>query len=155
MQPTSPATSAGRAGFLLLEMLVALTVLVLIAAIVLPRVAASTGAGRLQASAMEVAALLESDRTAAMRTGAIVATGIDLGGRTIVSGSGASRPVTLPEDVDLKVAYAAAEGTPRVRFFPNGSSSGADIVLTAASAAIDVRVDWFTGAVAIAGPHAP
>jgi hypothetical protein len=63
----------------------------------------------------------------------------------IVSGSGASRPVTLPEDVDLKVAYAAAEGTPRVRFFPNGSSSGADIVLTAASAAIDVRVDWFTG----------
>jgi general secretion pathway protein H len=154
MRPTSPAGSARRAGFVLAEVLVALAVLALIAAIVLPRLASGTDSARLKVSAMQLAGILRNDRVAAMQTGAVVVTGVDLAGRSVASGA-TRAAMTLPADVTLNVTYAAVESNPGVRFFPNGSSSGASLTLVAQSVAYDVRVDWFTGAVNVEGPHAP
>lgn len=153
MRRTSPTTDR-RAGFTLAEVLVTLAVLALVAAVVFPRIAASTGPARLKASAYDVAGLLRSDRTAALRTGKIVVTSVDLGNRAVRSGTSAAT-VAFPKDVALTVAYASREAAPAVRFFPNGSSSGARLTLKSPSTAYNVSVDWFTGAVNIDGPHAP
>lgn len=154
MRPTSPATSDRRAGFLLVEVLVTFAIIALVAAIVFPRLAATSGAARLKASAYDVAGVLRADRTAAMRSGQVVVTRIDLRGREVRSGQSAST-VGFPDDVGLNVSYAANESTPGVRFFPNGSASGARLTIRSKVSAYDVNVDWFTGAVVIEGPHAP
>lgn len=128
-------------------------ILAIVAAIVFPHLAPKTGPGRLKAAAMQIAAILRTDRTAAMRTGRATTTSIDLSRREIRSGEMPST-MGLPNDVDLTVDYAARETLPSVRFFPNGSSSGARLRITSRVAAYEIRVDWFTGAVRVEVPHA-
>lgn len=154
MRPTSPATSDRRSGFLLVEVLVTFAIIALVAAIVFPRLAATSGAARLKASAYDVAGVLRSDRTSAIRSGRMVVTGINLRERRVRSGQSGT-VVGFPDDVGLNVSYAANEATPGVRFFPNGSASGAQLTIRSRVSAYDVKVDWFTGAVTIEGPHAP
>ena len=154
MRPTSPASRNRRSGFLLAEVLVAFAILALVAAIVFPRLANVTGPALLKASAFDVAGILRADRTIAIRSGKPVVTGIDTRGRQVRAG-GTVNAVTLPDDVRVTVAYAANEPAPGVRFFPNGSASGAKVTLRSRSGSYNVNVDWFTGAIIVEGPYAP
>src|SRR5262245_5292346 len=62
-----------QAGFTLLEIICVLAVIAMLAAIVLPAIPLGTSRPRLQGYALETAALLKADRTAAMRRRAEVA----------------------------------------------------------------------------------
>ena len=65
---------AGQAGLSLLEVVCALAIVAALAALALPRLPLGTSRQRLQAYAIETAALLKADRAAALRRGTPVAT---------------------------------------------------------------------------------
>ena len=69
---TSRADDRGRrdAGFALYELILALAIISLVAAVVFPRVVRAPGAADLRANAQEIAALLRTDRNAALRIAA-------------------------------------------------------------------------------------
>src|SRR5262245_36370090 len=89
---SSPAGRAERRacedGFTLLEMVCALAVVALVAAIVFPAIPRATTRARLEGYAIEAAALLRADRNAAIRRRAPVATELSASGRQIRSGAG-------------------------------------------------------------------
>lgn len=151
MRPISSPTKDARSGFLLYEVMIALAVLAMLAAVVLPKLTNHTGPGRLKANAIEIAGLLRSDRVAAMQSGSPVLSAVDTRRGRLVSARG--REFKVPKDVVMTLAFSDVERVPGVRFFPNGSSSGGRVLLAAGRTAYEVRVDWFTGTVAIEGPH--
>jgi prepilin-type N-terminal cleavage/methylation domain-containing protein len=69
-----PAVLRGEDGFTLIEMVCVLAVVAMLAAILLPRVSRETSRPRLEGYAIEAAAILKADRTAAMKAGRQIAT---------------------------------------------------------------------------------
>jgi general secretion pathway protein H len=69
--------------------------------------------------------------------------------------SGDSRTVTLPSDDEVQVKLFTAqselvdETTGRIRFFPDGSSTGGHISLIDSKVEYRVNVDWLTGRIII------
>jgi general secretion pathway protein H len=61
------------------------------------------------------------------------------------------KEVQLPKDMELRLLTAAEEqtgqSTGRVRFYPDGSSTGGRIKLVAGARAWDVEIAWLTGEV--------
>ena len=59
----------------------------------------------------------------------------------------------VPPDVHMTVLTADSEllpdGTPAIRFFPDGSSTGGGVELAGRSATVVVAVDWLTGRVSL------
>ncbi|PWT87767.1 MAG: type II secretion system protein GspH, partial [Proteobacteria bacterium] len=91
-----------------------------------------------------------SDRNAAVRRHAAIATEIDATGRTVRSGA-SGRTLRVPDDVDL--AALVSKGCqqpatlPAVRFFASGLSCGGVIALTRRGFGYEVRVNWLTGGI--------
>lgn len=141
-----------RAGFTLLEIVCALAVVAALAALALPRLAPGTSRPRLEAYAVETAALLKSDRAAALRRGVAVATTVDAARRRIVSGAG-PRVVRLPGDVRVDtVLPRSCNGQPvraAVHFLPSGMSCGGVVAMLKGAVGYEVRVNWLTGGVEI------
>src|SRR6201994_5029308 len=103
--PTSRSTTrprrmsdAGQRGFTLLEMVCVLAIIALLAAVLLPFIPHETSRSRLQAYALQIAALLKTDRNAAIRRQTSVATLVDAEARAIRSGTSRAL-VVLPNDV--------------------------------------------------------
>jgi len=145
--PTSQTEAAHTAGFTLLEMLCVLAVIGLILAIAAPA-PNNTSASGLRSLSIATAALLKSDRTAALKTGESIATQVDVD--QLVFRSGASnRVLAIPPGVKVSTALArrcdrsATKGT--IIFFPDGASCGGVITLERSGDAYEVRVNWYTG----------
>jgi general secretion pathway protein H len=144
--------SAGQSGFALIEMLCVLAIIGLLAAIILPAVPRATSRAKLESFAVETAALLKADRTAALRRQLQVTTQVDAGNRAIRSGV-TGRVVRFPADVSLD-AYLASRCANRnvgrsIDFFPSGMSCGGTIAMARPGIAYEVRVNWLTGGVEI------
>ena len=133
-----------NAGFTLLETALALAVLGLIAAVALPR-AMPNSSTSLRIKAFEIAALMRTDRNTALRTGRTVETIINLAGRFLQSGASGSF-VTLPDHLAIRRATQIPND---FRFYPNGTSSGGEIILGGSSATVSVHVDSLTSAISI------
>jgi general secretion pathway protein H len=141
---------SGEAGFTLVEMVCALAIVAMVAAIVLPAIPIGTTRTRLEAYAVETAALLRADRNAAIRRRTPVVTELSAVSRSIRSGA-SGRVVRLPDDVHFDALLAArcagrAAGT-TISFFPSGMSCGGTIALTRPGAGFQIRVNWLTGGV--------
>ena len=104
------------AGFTLIEIVCVLAIIALIAALVLPAIPRATSRARLEAYALEAAALLTADRDAAIRRRTEISTALDAGARAIRSGAGAGR-IQLPRDVAFDALLAQT---------CNGRSAGDD-----------------------------
>jgi general secretion pathway protein H len=133
-----------NAGFTLLETALALAILGLIAALALPR-AIPNSSTSLRIKAFEIAALMRTDRNTALRTGRTVETIVNMAGRFLQSGASGSF-VTLPDHLAIRLATQIPND---FRFYPNGTSSGGEIILGASSAAVSVHVDSLTSAISI------
>lgn len=148
---TSPADTRNSQGFTLLEILVVLSILGLMLALFVSR-----GADRNQTLILRRAAdgLAEGLRTA--RSNAI------LSGHAITlvltqdppSWSGSAGSVTLlPGDTTISATTAQAFGatapTDRIRFEPDGSSSGGNILLSHGTQSLAIDVNWLTGRVQV------
>ncbi|MGX1321677.1 general secretion pathway protein H [Bradyrhizobium sp. USDA 377] len=143
---------AAEAGFTLLEMVCVLAIVAMLAAILLPRMPTATSRPRLEAYAVEVAALLKADRNAAVSRYGAVSAVVDARARTVRSGSSAWI-VQVPQDVVFDALLPQrCNGRPAlstISFFASGMSCGGTIRLTRFGSAIEVRVNWLTGGVEI------
>ena len=140
------------AGFTLLEMVAVIAVIAMLAAILLPRVPRATTRPQLEAYAMETAALLKADRTAALRRHAQVDAIVDAQSRAIRAGA-SRRILQVPEDVAMQALLPlscnerAARST--ISFFATGASCGGTIVLSRLGTGYEVRVNWLTGGIEV------
>lgn len=155
-QPISPAARAenggGERGFALIEILCVLAIIGMLAAIILPAIPRSTTRAKLESYAVATAALLKTDRSAALRRQIQVATQVDAASRSIRSGA-TGRVIRLPNDVALD-AILASRCADRIAgrsidFFPSGMSCGGVIALSRPGMGVEVRVNWLTGGVDI------
>jgi general secretion pathway protein H len=136
------------AGFTLIEVVCVLAIIALLASLALPAIPRATSRARLEAYALETAALLTGDRNAAIRRRTEVATALDARARTIRSGAGGDR-IQLPRDVAFDALLAQTcngrNAGATIDFFPSGVSCGGTIQLRRGSDGYQVRVNWLTG----------
>ncbi len=145
-------TDGAQRGFTLLEMVCVLAIIALLAAVLMPFIPHETSRSRLQAYALQAATLLMADRNAAIRRGVDVATLVDPGARSIVSGA-RKDTIHIPDDVrfDAMLPQTCNQrpAFSTISFFANGMSCGGAIALTRFDAGYEVRVNWLTGRVEI------
>jgi general secretion pathway protein H len=138
----------------LLELLVVLFVVGLLVVAALPLLSGALAGTRLQLAARDVAATLTSARAAAMMGRRDVSVVLDLDSRQYRI-EPETRGHSLPERIELSVTSARSAligpTRSRIRFFPDGSSSGGVISLKEGGQAFRVTVDWLTGRVSIDG----
>jgi general secretion pathway protein H len=147
-----PLPPAPPPGFTLLELLVVMAVLSLLLTTVPPLLSRALPGAELRGAAQQVTAGLRQARGRAIATGRDTALVLDLEARWFqVEGVQRRRP--LPEGVGLRLTTAesevAARRRGRVRFYPDGSSSGGRIILARAGRRWVVDVDWLTGRVTL------
>ncbi|MBN8989406.1 MAG: prepilin-type N-terminal cleavage/methylation domain-containing protein [Rhizobiales bacterium] len=145
-------TDSSEAGFTLIEMVCVLAMVALLAAVLLPRLPTATSRPRLEAYAIEVAALLKADRNAALRHQGSINAAVDTRSRTVRSGS-SSWIVRVPDDVVFDALLPqrcnGRSAFSAISFFASGLSCGGAIRLTRFGSGFEVRVNWLTGGVDI------
>lgn len=143
---------AGQTGFTLLEMVCAIALIAILAAVLLPIGPRHTSRARLQAYALETATLLKSDRNAAIRARADVSTLVDAPSRAIRSGA-TSQTIRIPDDVRfdalLPETCRQQVALSTISFFADGMSCGGTIALARLDMAYEIRVNWLTGRIEI------
>ncbi len=141
-----------EAGFTLLEMVCALAIVGLMAAVLLPAIPRQTSRARLEAYAIETAALLKADRNAAIRRRLDVTTQVDAPSRSLRSGA-SGQTVRVPEDVRFETLLPRnCDNRPvvaSISFFASGMSCGGVIVLAKLDAGYEIRVNWLTGRIEV------
>ena len=141
-----------EAGFTLLEMVCALAIVGLMAAVLLPAIPRQTSRTRLEAYAIETAALLKADRNAAIRRRFDVTTQVDAPSRSLRSGA-SGQTVRVPEDVRFETLLPRnCDNRPvvaSISFFASGMSCGGVIVLARLDAGYEIRVNWLTGRIEV------
>jgi general secretion pathway protein H len=156
LQPTSRAGStdgfAAERGYILLEIVCVMAIIGLLAAIILPTFPRATSRYRLEAYAIDAAAMVTTDRNAAVRRRTQIRTLIDAPSRVIVSGA-TGRQLRLPDDVVVNAMLAARCGDQpagtSIIFFASGMSCGGVIALARPGSGFQIRVNWLTGGVEI------
>jgi len=138
-----------EAGFTLLELTAAMLIVALVASLV---IATTTGTGRagLKAVTLQSAALMRRERMAAILGGRTRRVALD-GVRRLLVGDGGTA-VAIPRDVTVDILGADAIWDGRqavVRFDPDGGSTGAVLRLSHEKAGYEIRVNWYTGSVAV------
>jgi general secretion pathway protein H len=143
-----------EAGYTLIEVVCALALVALLAALVLPAIPQATSQERLAAYAVDIAALLKGDRDAAIRDHIAVATSLDAHRRTVRSGIRNSI-VEIPADVSFEALLAERCSGRRagstIDFFPSGASCGGAIAISRQGVGYQIRVNWLTGGVEVVG----
>ncbi|BFI97385.1 MAG: prepilin-type N-terminal cleavage/methylation domain-containing protein [Rhodanobacter sp.] len=141
----------GPRGFTLLEMLVVILLIGIAAAAVSFSVTQGLASARINAASGEIAAALRATRAQAIVQGKQQVFDVDI--RNGTWSDPKRTGVRLP--AGLKIAITSAledrpnEHTGRIRFFPDGSSTGGHIVLTSGSRQWRINVSWLTGEVAV------
>lgn len=153
-----PAVAAGgrQDGVILLDLVLAVAVFAFIVLLALPSLPQGTTPARHGAYALEIAALLKTDRTDAARRGRETATRINVPARTILS-SASGQSVVLPEDLDLEVLASdicvTAPGHFAIAFAADGRSCGAVIRISKGTLDWRIRINWLTGYVDVVAPQ--
>jgi general secretion pathway protein H len=148
------AADNGEVGATMIEALVVLAILAAMAAVVWPMQARLASERVLPSAVGEVIFELRSGRAEALRSGRETAVVFDLEARSIGQSGRSAR--TIPSDVAISVTTPRSEqregALTRIRFLPDGRSSGADIQLEHRGRRTRIVVDWLNGGVRVAGP---
>jgi general secretion pathway protein H len=145
----TPAAPAGEAGFSLIEVVAAMLIIALLSGLAVAMMP-GTGRAQLKAVALETAALLRRERLGAVLTGRNRMVSLDGESRQFVGDGG--DVVAIPRDVVVDVLGVDEQLAGRqtvVRFHPDGASSGAVLRLSRQGTAYEIRVNWYTGGVAV------
>jgi general secretion pathway protein H len=137
-----------EAGFTLLELMIVLGILAVVAAVAMPLLHRPAGDATLMATARQIASFMRVARATAIRDNADRLLTLDLERRRFwVGGVTAPAPIARGIAVDLvtleKELVAGGQGG--MRFHPDGSASGGQVVLTASGRRVTVELDWMIG----------
>ena len=138
-------------GFTLLEMLAVILLIGVAASAVAISVAHGLASARIDAASGELAAALRATRAQAIVHGAQRSFVLDT--RDASYHGAVGREVQLPHGMRVGITSASmdqgSDGTARIRFFPDGSSTGGRITLQSGRRQWHVNVSWLTGAVSV------
>jgi general secretion pathway protein H len=139
----------GEDGFSLIEVVAVMLIIAMVAGLA---VAFTRGTGRaqLKAVALETASLFRRERLGAILTGRNRLVSLDGEHRLFVGDSG--DVVAIPRDVAVNLTGIDERWSGRqavVGFHPDGASSGAVLTLSRQGVEYEIRVNWFTGGVAV------
>ncbi|PXV51722.1 type II secretion system protein H (GspH), partial [Dyella sp. AtDHG13] len=139
-------------GFTLLEMLAVILLIGIAAAAVAVSVTQGLASARVSAASGELAAALRAVRTQAIVHGNEHTFDVDTRDNTYRADNGPA--VRLPSGMRIGITSAKEDQvnshTGRIRFFPDGSSTGGHITLQRERRQWRVNVSWLTGAVSVA-----
>jgi general secretion pathway protein H len=142
---------------MLIDVVLALTIVLLIAAVVWPMLGSGTSRTQQAATALDIATLLRIDRAAASLNGRPTGTLIDLGERTVIGETG--RRVSVPIDLAIEVTTSSQciEGPQRylIVFAPDGSSCGGVVKLKKEKEIYAIHISWLTGVIDVANTPEP
>lgn len=153
-------TSGGRclsharpnSGFTLLEILVVLTLMSLAYALAPPMFASGVSTTELKGASRQIAAGLRKARSQAIFTRQETTLNVDVDAHTFTL-TGDSKVHRLPEKSKVSVFSAQSDAvvgkSGAIRFYPDGSSTGGRITVTAGERKYLVDVSWLTGQVEI------
>lgn len=141
-----PAVRTGSsAGFSLMELLVALTILALGMGVVSLSVTRRSPSFEMQQAASETVSLIREARLSAQTQGRPVRVVFDPEARRITGPADA--PVVVPDGIEVKLTSSASAGASTIVFFPDGSSTGGEFVFEILGRRETVRIDWLTSRV--------
>jgi general secretion pathway protein H len=142
---------ASSRGFTLLEMLAVILLIGIAAAAVSISVTQGLASARINAASSELVAALRATRAQAIVKGA--QQNFDVDTRTLTYRNIKQQNVALPKGLRLSITSAKDDQpndhTGRIRFFPDGSSTGGRITLTSGKREWHVNVSWLTGEVSV------
>jgi general secretion pathway protein H len=139
-------------GFTLIELLVVLTVIALIATLAAPMIQRAVPGVEIRTAAEGLRGELRLARSIAIRDNRETWLSIDVETGAYGRDSG-GRDRTVPPTIGLTLLTARREQIDetrgRIRFFPDGTSTGGAVRLRRDAIAYEVAVDWFDGRVSI------
>ena len=146
----SKNSASGRAtGFTLIEMLVVLTIVALALAIVVPAVSKSMVVS-VHDIARDVQISLRQARAKAVSEQQSTLFWIDIEQHQYLNHKNKSK--SFSENITMRAKVASREVQDQkagIRFFPDGSSTGGRLIMSDATTAVQVDVDWLTGRVSV------
>lgn len=136
------------AGVTLLELLVVLAILALAAVLVAPTLRGTGGAIDLRGIAAEIASQAMAERARAMRSSTERVLLVDVARREFWVEGEPRRMIPARYTVSVSVDPGEQLGPAavRIRFFPDGASSGGVVTIGDGSRKAVLSVDWLTGA---------
>jgi general secretion pathway protein H len=138
-----------KAGFTLIEVTAVMLIVALVASLAVT-MTTRTGRVSLKSVSLNAASLLRRERLAAILSGQPRVVTVERSQRILKGQDGDA--VVIPPEVVVDVLGPAGRETgpiPVVQFQPNGASSGGVLRLSREGVSYEVRVNWYTGAVAI------
>lgn len=138
-------------GFTLVEILAVVALIALAVTLIAVSVGDGLTGAKVKAASRDLAAALRYTRGQAIVKRESKTLSVDVEGRRYRA---PDRPwVELPKDMDMKLVTARSEleeeGIGRIRFFPDGASTGGYIDLTRGEAVWRIDVNWLTGEIRI------
>lgn len=139
-------------GFTLIELLVVLAIVAVVLAVIPPVVSSAFPGVELKSTARQLAAGLRTARERALAVRGDAAMEIDVDEHWFQV-TGGERRTAIPEKLHVQLVTADAELTSdsrgRIRFFPDGTSTGGRVTVLYEGRGYDVGVDWLTGRIRI------
>jgi len=150
--PVPRSRRAPRAtGFTLLEMLAVIILIGIAVVAVSISVTQGLASARVNAASSELAGALRATRTQAIVRAQVQNFDVDIHANTYRDAK--QHVVHLPRGLRLSITSAKEDQpdahTGRIRFFPDGSSTGGRITLQSGRRQWHVNVSWLTGAVSV------
>lgn len=144
-------------GFTLIEILAVVALIALAVTLVAVSVGDGLTGAKVRAASRDLAAALRYTRGQAIVKREQKTLSVDVEGRRYRA---ADRSwVELPKDMDIKLFTARSEleeeGVGRIRFFPDGASTGGHIDLIRGEAVWRIDVNWLTGEIRILEGDSP
>ena len=138
-------------GFSLVEMLVVMAVVALVFAVSFPSVRHGGDRQRTAAAAMEIASLLRRGQSLSLKESRAVDVSYDRENRLWRIESGG---ISYSVDKSLSVATTSArqlsvDDLVRFRFFPDGGSSGGEVVIKSNGSVSRINLNWLTGDITV------
>lgn len=135
-----------------MELLVVLALIAVLMALVPPLLQGGVSGAELKGSARKLAAALKYVRSYAITNHKEAVLTVDME-RRYFSMTGRRRQYPLPDNMDISLVTARSEleteSIGKIRFFPDGTSTGGRITLSQGERKYKVDVNWLTGQVAI------